>query len=229
MSSIRVKICGLKTQPALEAALDAGADYVGFVFYPKSPRNISYADAAKLAKLAHGKAQVVALLVDPDDAQVHDVLQIVNPGIMQLHGHETPQRVAEVAAIARRPVIKAIPVASQADAMSATGYASSAAMILFDAKPPPVTPGPGGSTFLPGGNGIAFDWNLLASVKDAVPYMLSGGLTPDNVADAIRQTGATHVDVSSGVESAPGVKDPELIRRFIRAAKAAKQMPTFAR
>lgn len=211
----KVKICGLTTKPALETALAEGADYVGLVFFPKSPRNLDLTSAAALAKVARGRAQVVALLVNPDDAALQRVVDAVAPDMIQLHGKETPERVAEIARLTRRPIMKAIAVATEGDAMRALDYLPMADTILFDAKPPP-------AALLPGGNGLAFDWSLLTAVKGQVPYMLSGGLTPDNVADAIRQTGAGSVDVSSGVESEPGIKDHELIRLFIRNAKTAK-------
>lgn len=214
--TVKVKICGLTTLPTLEAALGEGADYVGFVFFPKSPRNLDLKTAASLASIARGRAQIVALFVDPDDAMINSVIETVAPDIIQLHGRETPERVAEVAKFTQRLVMKAIAVACETDALRALDYRPAADLILFDAKPPP-------SAALPGGNGMTFDWTLLASVKDRVPYMLSGGLTPDNVVAAIEQTGAYSVDVSSGVESAPGIKDPELIRRFLRAVKTANQ------
>jgi phosphoribosylanthranilate isomerase len=215
--TVEAKICGIKTEAALDAALDGGADYVGLVFFAKSPRNVDLTTAARLATRARGRAQIVALVVDPDDGALNDIMEHVAPDMIQLHGRETPDRVAAVASLTKRPVMKAIAVASLDDALRALEYRLAADLILFDAKPPR---GPGS---LPGGNGVAFDWGLITDVKERVPYMLSGGLTPDNVADAIRQTGAYNVDVSSGVERAPGVKDPELIRRFLQAVKAAKQ------
>lgn len=210
----RVKICGLKTAEAVAAALDAGADYVGFVFYPRSPRNVAPAQAAMLREAASGRAAVVALVVDADDARIGEIASTVRPDMFQLHGAETPERARQVKAMTRVPVMKVIGVASAADAMRALDYAEAADMILFDAKP-----APGDTSALPGGNGIPFDWRAILEVADRVPFILSGGLTCDNVAEAIRLTKAKAVDVSSGVESAPGEKDPELIRRFIRAAK----------
>jgi phosphoribosylanthranilate isomerase len=213
-----VKICGLRSAPALDAALAGGADYVGFVFYPRSPRNIEPAAARALAARARGRAKIVALLVDPDDALLDNVMNIVAPDIVQLHGAETPERVAEVARRFGKPVMKAVAVASPDDVTVALQYAGHAERILFDAKPLP-------GEALPGGNGIAFDWQALAGVAGRVDFMLAGGLTPGNVGEAIRLTGARAVDVSSGVESRPGEKDPELIRRFIQAAKTVKQTP----
>jgi phosphoribosylanthranilate isomerase len=212
----KVKICGLKTEAALDAALAGGADYVGLVFFPPSPRNLSPQAARPLAAKARGRARIVALMVDPDDALLDAVVREVDPDLLQLHGEETPERVAEVRRRWAKPVMKAVKVETAQDADAALPYRGIADLILFDARAPEDSP-------LPGGNGAAFDWGALAGVKDKVAYMLSGGLTPDNVADAIRATGAGIVDVSSGVEVRPGEKDPELIRRFLRAAKAAKQ------
>ncbi len=213
-----VKICGLRTQGALDAALDAGADYVGFVFYARSPRNILPDEARALAGKARGQAKVVALFVDPDDELLAEVIEAVAPDIVQLHGSETPARVAEIAQRFGRPVMKAVTVAGAADVQTALAYEGKADRILFDARAPMDD-----ADALPGGNGVAFDWQALSSLEGRIDYMLAGGLTPANVAEAIRSTGARAVDVSSGVESQPGEKDPELIRRFIQAAKTAKQ------
>jgi len=210
--STQVKICGLKTEAALEAALAHGADYVGVVFFPPSPRSIDPEKAKPLAMKARGRAKVVALLVDPEDALIEAVVRLVEPDMLQLHGEETAERAV---AIRRRwdlPVIKAIKVATAADARVALNYRAMVDYILFDARPPE------GAT-RPGGHGTAFDWSVLNGVKEHVPYILSGGLTPDNVADAIRATRARIVDVSSGVESSPGEKDLALIQRFLQAAK----------
>ena len=213
-----VKICGLRTQGALDAALDAGADYVGFVFYARSPRNILPDEARALAGKARGQAKVVALFVDPDDELLAEVIEAVAPDIVQLHGSETPARVAEIAQRFGRPVMKAVTVAGAADVQTALAYEGKADRILFDARAPMDD-----ADALPGGNGVAFDWQALSSLEGRSDYMLAGGLTPANVGEAIRSTGARAVDVSSGVESQPGEKDPELIRRFIQAAKTAKQ------
>ncbi len=218
--TVDVKICGLKTEAALEAALSCGADYVGLVLHDASPRNLDLNTAHRLAEKARGKAKVVVLLVDPDDRRLADVVAAVAPDVIQLHGSETPARVAEIAERFARPVLKAIKVASAADAQAALSY-DAADLILFDAKAPEDRPGA-----LPGGNGVAFDWQVLESVRGKLAYMLAGGLTPQNVAEAIRRTGATAVDVSSGVESRPGEKDAELIRRFLHAAKTANQVPS---
>lgn len=211
-----VKICGLRSEPGLDAALAGGADYVGFVFYPRSPRNIDPAAARALADKARGRAKIVALLVDPDDALLDNVITTVAPDIVQLHGAETPGRVGEIARRFGKPVMKAVAIATADDVTAALEYAGHADRILFDAKPLPGEP-------LPGGNGIAFDWKALAGLEGRVDFMLAGGLTPGNVGEAIRLTGARAVDVSSGVESRPGEKDPNLIRRFIQAAKTVKQ------
>jgi len=208
----KVKICGLRTRIALHAALDAGADYVGLVFYPPSPRNLGPTAAKELAAEARGRAKVVALVVDPDDALIDAVIASANPDILQLHGEETPARADDIRRRWGRPVMKAIKVENAADARTALIYRDATDLILFDARAP-------ADSTRPGGNGAPFDWRTLLGVKDEVPYMLSGGLTPENVAEAIDITGATTVDVSSGVESRPGEKDPELIRRFVRAAK----------
>jgi phosphoribosylanthranilate isomerase len=215
-----VKICGLRSEAALDAALAGGADYVGFVFYDRSPRNISPAAARELADRARGRAKVVVLLVDPDDALLAEVIDAVAPDIVQLHGAETPARVAEIAQRFGLPVMKAVAVAGAADVQAALAYAGNADRILFDAKA-----SADDAAALPGGNGVAFDWLALAGLEGRIDYMLAGGLNADNVAEAIRATGAPAVDVSSGVESRPGEKDPDLIRRFIHAAKTAKQTP----
>ena len=212
-TTTKVKICGLRTEAALDAALAGGADYVGLVFFPPSPRNIAPAAAKALAARARGRAKIVALMVDPDDALVEAVIASADPDILQLHGEETPERVREIQRRWGRPVMKAIKVETAEDARAAIDYGGAADLILFDARAPE-------ESTRPGGNGAPFDWRTLAGVKDRVGYVLSGGLTPDNVAEAIRVTGAGTVDVSSGVESRPGEKDPELIRRFLRAAKA---------
>ena len=218
MASTQVKICGLKTLDALDAALAGGADYVGLVFFPPSPRNISPDAAKELAAKARGRAKIVALMVDPDDALVKQVVTAVDPDLIQLHGEEKPERVREVKRLSGKGIIKAIKVETVADTRQAEPYVSIADMILFDARPP------AGSS-RPGGHGSPFDWNILNGVDVGGPFMLSGGLTPDNVGGAIRATGAQIVDVSSGVERRPGEKDPALIARFLKAAKGAKQGP----
>jgi phosphoribosylanthranilate isomerase len=214
MVATKVKICGLKTEPALEAALAGGADYIGLVFFAPSPRALGLERARSLAGAARrAGTKVVALLVDADDRLIDGVVSAAEPDILQLHGSETPARVGEIGRRWGRAVMKAIPVAAAGDAEAALRYAETADLILFDARAP-------ADATRPGGNGAAFPWHLLGDVKDKVAYMLSGGLTADNVAEAIKLTGARIVDVSSGVESQPGEKDPLLIERFLRIAKA---------
>ncbi len=220
--STRVKICGIRTEAALDAALDAGADYVGLVMYPRSLRNVSIADAAALTKRARarGTAEVVTLLVDPDDAQVDSVASEVAPDIIQLHGGESHARAEAIRQRSDLRVMKAVTVDKADEAEAALAYlqpGGGADLLLYDAKPP------ADPNALPGGNGLSFDWHILDRVKGRAPFALAGGLTPGNVAAAIRLTGAAIVDVSSGVESRFGEKDPDLIRRFLRAAKAANQ------
>jgi phosphoribosylanthranilate isomerase len=211
-----VKICGLSTPATVEAALAAGAEYLGFVFYPPSPRNVDVAAARSLADLARGKAKIVAVVVDADDEQLERISAGVRPDYLQAHGREDADRVAVMARSTGVPVIKAIRVERPGDIKAAGGYRDAAALLLFDAKAPAAFAGA-----LPGGNGVAFDWSLLCRCDAQRRYMLSGGLTPTNVTTAIELTGAPIVDVSSGVESAPGVKDAELIRKFIAATRNA--------
>lgn len=207
-----VKICGLSTPETMAAALDAGADMVGLVFYPPSPRHLTLEKAATLALQARGRAAIVALTVDAPDAELAAMMAAVKPDFIQAHGAESPARVAEIQALTGVPVIKAIKVRDAGDVAGASAYGEVAFLILYDAKAPETLKGA-----LPGGNGLAFDWNLLGHGQRR--FMLSGGLTPDTVARAIAVTGAPIVDVSSGVESAPGVKDASLIRKFIEQAK----------
>lgn len=207
---MRAKICGLTTPEAVEAAAEAGAAYIGFVFFPKSPRNLSAAEAEVLALAAPPGIVKVALTVDADDALV-DEIAALPIDMFQLHGSETPARVAEVKARTGLPVMKAIGVAGADDLDRIADYDGVADQILVDAKPPK-----GGQ--VPGGNGLAFDWRLIEGRDWSGPWMLAGGLDPENVAAATRLTGAVQVDVSSGVESAPGVKDIEKIHAFMNAA-----------
>ena len=210
--AVKVKICGVRTPAIVDEAADEGADYVGLVFFAKSPRHLTIEEARLLATAARGRIGTVAVLVDPDDALIDRVVGEVGPDLLQLHGEESPERVAAIRMRTGKPVMKAIAVAESGDVTKAAPYAAGANYVLFDAKAP-------SGAVLPGGNGVAFDWRALKGV--AGPFALSGGLTPDNVGEAIRLTGAALVDVSSGVECAPGEKDVELVRRFIRAAKAA--------
>ena len=212
---VEVKICGLKTPEAVAAALEAGADLIGFVFFAKSPRNVTLDEAIALAVPARGRAKIVALVVDADDASLAAIAERLAPDLLQLHGHESPARVAEIAATTGLAVMKAIAVADAGDLAVLPAYAPHVARLLFDAKPPK-TP-----EALPGGNGLSFDWRLVCDLDPGCPIMLSGGLDPTNVTTAIAVTGIGAVDVSSGVESAPGVKDPAKIRAFVAAARAA--------
>ncbi|MFN4143783.1 phosphoribosylanthranilate isomerase [Aestuariivirga sp.] len=211
-----VKICGLSTPETVDAAIAAGADLIGLVFYPKSPRNVTLEQASALAERARGRARIVTLVVDADDALLRAIVEGVDPDLIQAHGSESPERIAEIARLTGKPVIKAIRVRDDADIAAAADYSTVASLILYDAKAPETL-----GNALPGGNGHAFDWGLLEGERRPA-FMLAGGLTPENVAEAIRVTGAPVVDVSSGVESAPGVKDIGLIRKFIEAAKAAR-------
>jgi phosphoribosylanthranilate isomerase len=209
-----VKICGLSTQATLDAALDAGADMVGFVFFPKSPRHIDWATARTLGRQAEGRAKIVALSVDANDDTLRRIVDALSPDLMQLHGSETPARVKEIGELFARPTMKAIGVATRADLAGAKAYEGVADLLLIDAKPPK-------GAALPGGNGRPFDWDLTRDFRSSIPWLLSGGLDPDSVAAAIELSGAGGVDVSSGVESAPGVKDPARIRSFVAAARRA--------
>jgi len=209
----RVKICGLRELADVAAAVEAGAAYVGLVFFPKSPRHLSLKQAAALAVSVPAGVAKVALTVDADDALLDALLAQVPVDMLQLHGHESPERVAAVKARYGLPVMKAVGVADAADLITVERYFAVADQILVDAKAPK-------GADLPGGNGLPFDWRLIAGRRWPVPWMLAGGLTPANVAEAIRLTGARQVDVSSGVESAPGVKDAALIGAFIAAAHA---------
>ncbi len=212
--SLIVKICGLSTEETLDAALAAGADMVGLNFFPRSPRFVTPERAAELAKRAAGRAEVVVLTVDMDDAGIARIVEAVAPDWLQLHGHETPDRVAEVRKRFARPVIKALPIAGPGDVEQAAAYMAAADQLLLDAKPPK-------DATRPGGNGAPFDWTLLSGFDPDIPWMLSGGLAPGNVAEAVAVTGAPGVDVSSGVESAPGRKEANLIRAFIANARGA--------
>jgi phosphoribosylanthranilate isomerase len=211
-----VKICGLSDAESVAAALDAGADYVGFVFFPPSPRNVAPARAAELGASARGRARIVALTVDAEDALLDEIVRTLRPDLLQLHGKEPPGRVAAIRARTGVPVMKAIGVAAASDLAAASRY--DADRILLDAKPPR-------NATRPGGNGAAFDWSLLRGFACARPWLLSGGLDPSNVAAALAATGASGVDVSSGVERAPGRKDPALIRAFVEAVRRADVSP----
>jgi phosphoribosylanthranilate isomerase len=209
-----VKICGVNDAAGFDAAVAAGADMVGFVFYPASPRAVTPAQAAGLSSRTAGGPERVGLFVDPDDALLESVLAALPLDVIQLHGEETPARAADIRARFGRPVMRALGVAEPADLARLADYAPAVDRFLLDAKPPP-------GASLPGGNAAAFDWRLVAGAAIPRPWLLAGGLTPDNVAEALRQSGAPGVDVSSGVERARGVKDPARIAAFVKAARPA--------
>ncbi len=215
--TIDVKICGISDPTGLDAALDAGARWVGFVFFGKSPRNVSAAQAAVLIQRMAGRGKSVGLFVDPDDDHLAQVLAIAGLDIIQLHGAETPARAAHIRSRHGRPIFKAIGVKSLEDVRQAKSFAGIADHVLFDAKPI-------SADAMPGGNGIVFDWTLLRHAPIDGPWILSGGLTPVNVVDAIKQSGTDAVDVSSGVEVTRGIKDPGLIRAFIQAAHSTQRV-----
>jgi phosphoribosylanthranilate isomerase len=213
--ALAIKICGLTAPDALDAALTAGADFVGFVFFPPSPRNLSLEAARALGAQVKGRAGKVALTVDANDDTMAAIVAALQPDMLQLHGKETPERVVAVRTRFGLPVMKVLPIATRADLTSIRLYADVADRLLFDARPP-------AEATRPGGLGVSFDWSLLKGVDPRVPWMLSGGLDAGNVAEAIAITGAPGVDVSSGVERAPGEKDVGKIRVFIRAARTAE-------
>lgn len=212
-SDIRVKICGLRDVPMMQAAVDAGASYVGLVFFPKSPRHVTLEQAAEIAVEVPVGVAKVALVVNADDAQLETLLDQVPLDVLQLHGAETPARVAEVRARYGLPVMKAVGVGSAVDLPQLEAYAQVADQVLIDTKPPK-------DADRPGGNGRRFDWGVIADRRWSVPWMLAGGLTPANVAEAVATTGARQLDLSSAVESAPGVKDPALMQAFMAAVRA---------
>jgi len=214
-----VKICGLKTPDALDAALEAGADMVGFVFFPPSPRNLGIEAARALGERVQGRAKKVALSVDATDAELDRAVEALKPDMLQLHGKETPERVVAVRSRFVLPVMKALPIESAADLPPIHLYAKVSDWLLFDGRAPC-------EATRPGGLGKTFDWSLLEKIDPGVPFMLSGGLDAGNVAKALRITRAPAVDVSSGVERAPGDKDPDKIRAFIRAARVADNAQT---
>jgi phosphoribosylanthranilate isomerase len=212
--SLIVKICGLSTRETLDVALESGAEMVGFMFFPPSPRHLSLGQAEDLGRHVKGRARKVAVSVDADDALLENIIEAARPDLLQLHGKESVARVRDIKARFRLPVMKVISVETKADLAGLAGYAAVADRILFDTRAPK------GAT-RPGGLGATFDWRLLQGLDLKIPYMVSGGLNVANVAEAMRVTGAGGVDLSSGVESAPGVKDPDKIRAFIRAVRAA--------
>jgi len=213
--TLDIKICGLTTQAALDAALANGASHIGFVFFKKSPRNISLPLAASLRDRVMNRAQVVAVTVDADNRLLDEIIYQLKPDLLQLHGAETPRRLAEIKHRYNLPVMKAIAVHNKSDLQNLVPYRGIADRILFDAKAPK-------DSDLPGGNGVSFDWHVLDGLDESVDYMLSGGLRPDNVAGALANTRATGIDVSSGVEKEPGVKDIALINAFFKAVSLAQ-------
>lgn len=220
MAALSIKICGLATEQTIDTAIEAGADMVGLVFHPKSPRFVSLDRAAELARHARGRIETVALVVNADDDQLSAIRSTVNPDSWQFHGRETPERVRDVRAVWGLPVMKAIGIATAEDLPALGSYAGVADRLLLDAKPPQ-------DAAYPGGHGQPFDWRVLSALPPHRPFMLSGGLTPDNVGEAIRLIRATGVnlqgvDVSSGVEAAPGIKDPARIMAFIAAVREAE-------
>ena len=215
--SLLVKICGLSTRETLEAALEAGADMVGFVFFPPSPRHLSLKTARDLGKQAERRAVKVALTVDADDATLSNIVEALQPDILQLHGKETTARLRDIKQKFGLELMKAVAVEGAADLASLPSYAAVADRILFDARPPK-------GAARPGGLGAVFDWHVLEHLDLKLPFMVSGGLNAENVAQALHVTRAGGVDVSSGVERAPGVKDGEMIRAFVRAARASEEL-----
>lgn len=216
MTVREVKVCGLNAPEGIAAAVAAGATHVGFIFYPPSPRAVSPERAGELARGLPGTVKRVAVLVDPSDAEIAAVVDALAPDILQLHGSETPERLAEIRARFGIAVMKAIRVSNAADIEAARAFDAVADALLFDAKPPKDTAGT-----LPGGNGVAFDWTLLAGYAGAAPWFLSGGLDAENVGEAARISGARAIDVSSGVEDRPGAKNTAKIAAFLKAAHAA--------
>lgn len=205
-----VKICGLKTAEAIDLAVELGATHTGFIFFEKSPRNIEPDDAGRLAERIRGKAKIVAVTVDADSDLLDEIISALSPDILQLHGNESPERVLTIKAVYGLPVIKAFSIRDADDLKKIEPYIGIADRFLFDAKPPK-------GSDLPGGNGVSFDWHLLETLDGSVDYMLSGGLNAENVGEALALTGARAVDISSGVESAPGVKDLKRMREFFAA------------
>lgn len=210
-----IKICGLKSADAIERAVRRGASHLGFIFFEKSPRNIEPDIAGKLADAVRGSVKIVAVTVDADNDELDEIIHLLKPDVLQLHGHESPERVLNVKALYGLPIIKAFSIRDADDLAKIDPYIGIADKFLFDAKPP-------AGSDLPGGNGVSFDWTLLHSLDEGVDYMLSGGLNKDNVAHALAETGAKGIDASSGVESAPGVKDLAMIDAFFDAIRSAR-------
>ncbi len=213
--SLDIKICGLKTDEAVAAALDGGASHIGFIFFAKSPRYVDPAEAGRLRQAANGRAKAVAVTVNADNSFLDQIVAAMNPDMLQLHGEESIARVEEIKARYGLPVIKAFALRERSDLDQIAPYVGVADRMLFDAKPPK-------GSELPGGNGISFDWQVLTGLDASIDYMLSGGLNAGNIGEALKATLPNGIDISSGVESAPGVKDVSLIREFFRAVRAAK-------
>lgn len=207
-----IKICGLSTTQTINAAINAGADWIGLVHFKKSPRHVDGEEARRLAGHARGRTKIVSLVVNADDEALDAIMRDVKPDIVQCHGSETPARILEIKSRYDLLVMKAIGISVSDDLAAITPYVGIADHILLDAKPPK-------DALLPGGNGATFDWDILKGLPDDVPFMLSGGLSPDNVQEAIERVRPFGVDVSSGVEAQPGVKDISMIESFIRAAR----------
>ncbi len=214
MTDLLIKICGLSNEETMQAALDAGAGMIGLVFFLKSPRHVSLSQACKLADMARGKAEIVALTVNMDLDGLSRINELVNPDWFQFHGEETPEACAAAKVMYKKKIMKAVPISERADLEQAQFYSIVADRILFDAKPPK-------GSDRPGGNGVSYDWTLLKGLDLGKPFMLSGGLDPSNVADALAASGVSAIDVSSGVEREKGVKDSELIRAFVANARSA--------
>lgn len=212
-----IKICGLKTSEAVDRAVARGATHIGFIFFPKSPRHIHPEIAAELAEPVRGRVKIVAVTVDASDEELDDIVHLLKPDVLQMHGHETPERILQVKALYGIPVMKAFSVREASDLERIDPYVGVADRFLFDAK------APAGSE-LPGGNGVSFDWNIMGSLDASVDYMLSGGLNKDNVGLALASTRARGIDVSSGVESAPGIKDIVMIDAFFDAIAEARSV-----
>ncbi len=210
----KAKICGLRTPETVTAALEGGAAYLGFMFFPASPRALEPEAAARLAAPVRGQAKIVAVTVDPDNALLDRLSAILKPDLIQLHGRETPSRAAEVAARTGADVIKVIPVSESRDVDAASAFEGAAEHLMFETKPPK-------DAAMPGGLGVAFDWSIMAGRRFSRPWFLAGGLDPWNVEEAVRLSGAPLLDVSSGVERGPGVKDPALILAFLQAVRRA--------
>ena len=211
---VQAKICGISTPEAVTAALDGGASFLGFMFFEKSPRNIAPDAAWRLAQPVRGRARIVAVLVDPDDAQADRVAQVLKPDLIQLHGKETPARARAIAERTGAGIVKVVPVSEAADLAAAADFETVTEHLMFETKPPK-------DAERPGGLGVAFDWTLLAGRRFQRPWFLAGGLDPWNLTQAVQQSGAPILDVSSGVERGPGLKDPALIAAFLDAAKRA--------